>query len=136
MMYRINTRMANFACIPDAGNMLVNITWHRFDASSGAVCCFTESQMEQFNAFMLANAFNFPQPHYIEALAHDFAFLPSGAAIAKEVPHYLILCKEPSKIEGNKPYARAVLFDENTEAPVAYDLDFEAAGKIEIYRKL
>lgn len=136
MVYRINTRMANFICIPDSGKMLANITWHRFDASSGAVCCFTERQLQQFSAFLLAHAFNFPQPHYTEALAHDFAVFPSGAAAAKEVPYYLILCREPCKIEENKIYSRAVLMDENTGAAIAYDLDFEAAGKIEIYRRL
>ncbi|MEN2416195.1 hypothetical protein [Flavobacterium mesophilum] len=137
MMYRINTLLADFACMPDSGKMLANITWHRFDAASGRICGFTEAELELFQAFMLANASNFPNPHYPEALSDDFALGPSVGDAKSEVPHYLILSKEPHHALRDKPlWRRAGLYSRDTGKSVAYDLEFDAAGKIEAYRRV
>lgn len=52
------------ACLPDCVKMLAGTRWNRIEAQDKHAVCFTQTQMEQFRAFMEMYRLNFPGLHY------------------------------------------------------------------------
>lgn len=138
-MNSINTQLAHFALEKGAEALLVNITWFGLDLMGSAMRGLTDKETQVFIGFIKEHCRNFPGPYFIaEDIKDVFELRPSRESGKAAAPHYLLLPRRgfagfPLPAAG---FACIRLLDAETGAPLAYGLDFDMAGRIEIYRKL
>lgn len=141
-MYNINTQFTYFKYAPNRKRLLVNITWLKLQLISDLKAKgipFTDSEMEQFIAYMEVNKSHFPGSYFINPMQNtDENIFSLNSVSTLPVPACLILSKNEKLLNSDLIYKimPASLTDENYQQEKVFDLGFDLVGKIQIFKEL
>jgi hypothetical protein len=142
-MFTINTQLAYFKYNLDSKKLIVNIKWFKVDNFNNRqieASSFSQTELTQLLEFIKQNRLNFPGECFVEEAKNgNLEVIKNDKLSVTFLPLYLIVSKDPNLNLGqNNIYEVmiATLMDENYQSSVAYTLNFDIIGKIEIYKEV
>lgn len=137
-MFTVNTQLAFFVQGEKIQKLLVNITWFRLESDTMRVEALSRTQIEQFMKFIEKHAANFPGDHFVQDASRDKSSMPFQINNpSSALPYYFVLSNsiQPS-FDKYFDSVTIQLLDKCSQNCISYNLDFDLAGKIEVFKKM